>query len=127
MDPAAIRRFMPHTAATGPHAPEALVLVGDGTSDLHNEWGRNNATHIPPYLAMVDPWLGETACEPCFGQLDGDDPRDDTLPDLAVGRLPVKTEVELVQLVGKLMRYDTAPAGGSWHGKAVYVADNAQD
>ena len=70
---------------------------------------------------MVDPWLGETACDPCFGQLDGDD----ALPDLAVGRLPVKTEAELEQLVRKLIAYDTAPAGGLWRGKAVFVADNA--
>ncbi|HEY0739301.1 MAG TPA: C25 family cysteine peptidase [Herpetosiphonaceae bacterium] len=125
VDPAAIRRFMQHAAATWPRAPEALVLVGDGTSDPHNYLGRTNANHIPPYLALVDPWLGETACEPCFGQLDGDDPLDDALPDLAVGRLPVKTEAELVQLVQKLIRYDTAPAGGSWRGKAVFVADNA--
>lgn len=60
-------------------------LVGDGTSDPHTYLGRGNANHIPPYLALVDPWLGETACEPCFGQFDGDDPLDDTLPD---GRYP---------------------------------------
>ncbi|HEY0735683.1 MAG TPA: C25 family cysteine peptidase, partial [Herpetosiphonaceae bacterium] len=124
VEPEAIRRFMQHAAATWPHAPEALVLVGDGTSDPHNYLGRNNVNHIPPYLAMVDPWLGETACEPCFGQLDGDDPLDDALPDVAVGRLPVKTEAELAALVQKLIAYDTAPAGGSWRGKAVYIADN---
>jgi hypothetical protein len=45
--------------------------------------------------------------------------------NVAVGRLPVKTEAELMQLVQKLIRYDTAPAGGSWRGKAVFVADNA--
>jgi hypothetical protein len=125
VDPEAIRRFMQHAAATWTRAPEALVLVGDGTSDPHNYLGRHNANHIPPYLALVDPWLGETACEPCFVQLDGDDPLDDALPDLAVGRLPVKTEAELAALVGKLIRYDTAAAGGSWRGKAVFVADNA--
>lgn len=123
--PDAIRRFMQHAVATWVRPPQALVLVGDGTSDPHNYTGRNNANHIPPYLAMVDPWLGETACEPCFGQLDGDDPLDDALPDLAVGRLPVKSEVELTTLVQKLIRYDTHAAGGSWRGKAVYVADNA--
>jgi hypothetical protein len=47
------------------------------------------------------------------------------LPDLAVGQLPVKSEAELTALVQKLIRYDTAPAGGSWRGKAVFVADNA--
>jgi hypothetical protein len=67
VDPEAIRRFMQHAAATWVRPPEALVLVGDGTSDLQNYTGRNNANHIPPYLAMVDPWLGETACEPCYG------------------------------------------------------------
>lgn len=67
VDPAAIRRCMQHAAATWPRAPEALILVGDGTSDPHNYVGRNNANHIPSYLALVDPWLGETACEPCVG------------------------------------------------------------
>jgi hypothetical protein len=31
VDPEAIRRFMQHAAATWTRAPEALVLVGDGT------------------------------------------------------------------------------------------------
>lgn len=123
--PEAIRRFMQHAAATWPNSPESLILVGDGTSDPHNFTGRNNLNHIPPYLALVDPWLGETACEPCFGQLDGDDALADALPDLAVGRLPVKSEAELTMLVQKLIRYDTSAAGGSWRGKVVYVADNA--
>jgi hypothetical protein len=124
VEPEAIRRFIQHAAATWARPPQALVLVGDGTSDPQNYLGRNNTNHIPPYLAMVDPWLGETACEPCYGQLDGDDPLDDPLPDLAVGRLPVKSEAELAALIQKLMRYDTSPAGGSWGGRAVYVADN---
>lgn len=34
----------------------------------------------------------------------------------------VQTEAALL---GKLIAYDTAPAGGSWPGKAMYIADNA--
>ena len=37
---------------------------------------------IPPYLAFVDPWIGEVAVDVRYGDLDGDG-----LPDVSVGRL----------------------------------------
>lgn len=125
IDPAAIRAFLRYAAATWPMPPLAVTLVGDGTSDPHDYTGRGAPNLIPPYLAPVDPWLGETACEPCLAQLDGDDPLADPLPDLALGRLPVKSEAELTALVAKLVGYETAMGGLSWRSRAVFVADNA--
>jgi hypothetical protein len=76
---------------------------------------------------MVDPWMGETACESCFGQLDGPSPLDDPLPDLAIGRLPVTSATELQAVVAKLVAYETAPVDGAWQSRTVYVADNYRD
>lgn len=123
--PQAIRAFLRHAAAMWSRPPLAVTLVGDGTSDPRNYTGRNNATLIPPYLAMVDPWLGETACEFCYAQLDGADPRSDPLPDLALGRLPVKNVAELRALVAKIIGYETGSGGIDWRSRALYVADNA--
>lgn len=126
VSPDAIRSFLRYAAATWNPAPTAVILVGDGTSDPHNYTRLNNQTGIPPYLAMVDPWLGETACDTCYAQLDGADPLDDTLPDVAIGRLPVKSSSELETLVAKLVGYET-DGGGVWRSRAVYIADNARD
>ena len=37
---------------------------------------------MPPYLAFVDPWMGEAPADMRYGDLDGDG-----LPDVSVGRL----------------------------------------
>ncbi len=109
---------------------------------------------IPPYLAYrigdedsniyVDPFIRRTGCENCFGQLDGDDPLtgDDPpppadpdapqarpgsgfLPDIMVGRMPVKNTVELRDLVTKILRYETEyDPYDPYNEKLVFLADN---
>lgn len=122
--PAAIREFLRTAAAAWDPAPLAVVLVGDGTYDPHNYSGRDNPNHLPPFLHWFDPWLGETACDTCYVRLDGSDPLADALPDMAIGRLPAKNQTELAHLVAKLLRYETAPSGGAWRRRAVFLADN---
>jgi hypothetical protein len=125
--PEAIRAFLRYAAATWHRAPATVVLVGDGTSDPLNYTKHGETMFIPPYLAMVDPWMGETACETCYAQLDGDDPLADALPDLALGRLPAKSAAELQALVAKIIGYETAGGGMDWRSRAVFVADNYRD
>jgi hypothetical protein len=125
--PEAIRAFLRYAAATWQPAPTAVTLVGDGTHDPLDYSGRGNTNFIPPYLALVDPWLGETACESCYAQLDGASPLDDVLPDLALGRLPVKSVAELQALVAKIIGYETATGGLDWRSRAVLVADNYRE
>jgi len=125
--PTAIRNFLRYAAANWSTPPTAVTLVGDGTSDPLNYTKHDNITFIPPYLAMVDPWLGETACEPCYARLDGDDPTLDSLPDLMLGRLPARSTTELAALVAKLIAYETSPLDLSWRSRSLYVADNFRD
>ena len=125
--PDAIRNFLRHAAATWNPPPSYVLLVGDGTRDPHNYTGRNNDNFIPPYLAAVDPWLGETACDNCYAQLDGDDPLSDLLPDLAIGRLPVNGVADLNAVIGKIIGYETGPNLPDWLARAVFIADNAYE
>lgn len=122
--PEAIRSFLRYAAATWETAPIAVVLVGDGTSDPRNYLGRNNRTWIPPYLAMVDPWLGETACETCFVRLQGDDPLQDRTPDMWLGRLPSKSVEETAALAAKILSYERSGLMGGWRARVAYITDN---
>lgn len=133
VSPEAIRAFLRYAAASWNRPPASVVLVGDGTADPHDytQKGENNVNLIPPYLAMVDPWIGETACETCYAQLNGDDPVSspdaDMFPDVALGRLPVKSAAELEQLVAKIIRYETDPQLVGWRARNVYIADNFRE
>lgn len=124
VSPEAIRSFLRYAAQSWAVAPTSVTLVGDGTSDPRNYLGRNNTNWVPPYLAEVDPWLGETACEACYAQLDGDSPLSDPLPDLAFGRIPAKSPAEAEALVAKILRYERGGAAGAGRGLVAYVADN---
>lgn len=127
VDPAAIRDFVRWRTANGLQPPQAVVLVGDGTSDPHNYTKRNNTNFIPPYLLPVDSWLIETACDSCFGQVDGTSPLDDSLPDIPVGRIPAKSAEEVAFYVEKLLGYERTSAPLAQRSRVVFVADNYRD
>lgn len=126
-----IRAFLRYAAANWQPAPRAVILVGDGTWDPHNYEKKDALNFIPPYLAKVDPWLIEAACEPCYAQLDGDDPLTGDDPtgrffaaDLWIGRLPVKNTGDLAGIVNKIVSYERATLVESWQNVSVFVADN---
>ena len=125
VSPDALRSFLQHAAATWPTPPTSVLLVGDGTADPRDVLGYGQPNVIPPYLAEVDLWLGETACESCYGQLDGADPLDDLLPDLPVGRWPATTVEDVTALIAKQQRYVAAP-WGAWQSTVGSIADNAE-
>lgn len=127
VDPVAIRSFLRYAHSTWGVRPQAVTLVGDGTADPLNHTGRDNPNLIPPYLAYVDPWIGETACDTCYAQLNGDDPLSDGLPDLWLGRLPVKDAAELAMMVQKLITYDTTDLTAAWRNRALFLSDNSYE
>jgi hypothetical protein len=112
--------------ATWQTPPLAVTLVGDGSYDPRN-YQHEDATLIPPYLAVVDPWLGETACDSCYARLDGDDALDDPLPDVWIGRLPVNTVAELATVVAKITAYESDTSTAAWQSRMLAIADNYRD
>ena len=136
VDPEAIRSLLRYAVANWSPAPISAVLVGDSTYDpldylgLRN--GAENANVLPAYLANVDDWIGQTACENCYAQLDGDSPLDAEadpgfLIDIWVGRFSVQDEAQIATVVDKILHYETAATNldDTWRQTSLYVADNS--
>jgi len=119
-DPEAIRRFIADFYATGNPRPRYVLLVGDGSYDPRQYRSTSPPTFIPPYLADVEPYSSEAAADNRYVCVDGDD----NLPDLLLGRLPVRSADPARAVVEKIVRYETAPLPGGWNAKVVLVADD---
>ncbi len=120
-DPAAIRAYLVHAYATWTPRPTYVLLVGAGNFDPRRYRSASPPTLIPPYLANVDPWAGETAADNRYVAVDGAD----TLPDMLIGRLPVHTLAETYTVVAKIVQYETQPFPGGWNAAVTLVADDA--
>jgi hypothetical protein len=120
-DPEAIRAFVADVYANWQPRPIYLLLVGDGSFDPRRYRSDSPPTFVPPYLADVDPWAGETAADNRYVCVDGDD----GLPDLLLGRLPVQTVEEAQIVVDKIVHYETEPFPGGWNADVLLVADDA--
>ena len=101
-------------------APTYVLLVGDGHYDFKNFFGRGEPTYIPPFLAYVDPWIGEVAADNRYITVAGTD----TMPDMHLGRLPVKSPAEAAAMVAKIIAYEQTQAPGDWNQALTFVADN---
>jgi len=120
-DPEAIRVFIADAYGTWSPRPTYVLLVGDGSFDPRQYRPESPPTFIPPYLADVDPWAGETAADNRYACVDGND----NLPDLLLGRLPVGSPEEATAVVEKIVAYETDPLPGGWNAGVVLVADDA--
>jgi hypothetical protein len=125
VDANAIRNFLRFAVGNWSPAPIAAVLVGDTTYDPLNYLGYDNPNLIPPYIANVDPWLKYVPCDSCYGQLDGDDPTNDYLVDIWIGRFPVINTAELTTVVNKIVRYETdTDTYALWRNASLQIADD---
>ena len=122
--PEALRDFLSYTYASWtPPAPSYVLLVGDGHYDFKDILGRGEPNFIPPFLAYVDPWMGEVPADNRYVCIVGSD----NLPDMYIGRLPVKTVAETDEMVSKILNYEQSPPGGDWNLKVLLIADNSPD
>jgi hypothetical protein len=119
-DPSALKAYLAHAYEAWSTRPVYVLLVGDGTSDPKRYQNSSSMTFIPPFLADVDPWAGETASDNRYVTLEGDD----NLPEMLIGRLPVNSLAEAQALISKIVQYSTSPEPGVWSGLAGYIADN---
>jgi hypothetical protein len=138
---AAIRNFLRDQSDwQNPARQISVVLAGDATYDPFNYGGVANGQFVAPWMDEVDPYargigadFGEAACDACIAQLNGDNPlvgdnlsdgRQWFSADVWIGRFPVRSEQETADLAAKLVTYDTAPEGGTWRLRNIFLADN---
>ncbi len=122
-DAQAIKDFLTY-AYNNWHAgdhPTYVVFVGDASSDYRDDLGNfnnGNEDFVPTYLYQTDV-VGDTPNDNWFACVDGDD----YLPDMIQGRLCVKTETDLQNIIDKIKRYESQ-GNSSWQSKVVFSADD---
>src|SRR5207249_1669844 len=80
-------------------APRYVLLVGDASYDPRNYLGKGNADFIPTNYVVTT--YTESPSDDSLADFDGD-----SVPEMAVGRLPVRTAAEAATVVGKIVGYE---------------------
>ncbi len=117
IDPQAIKDFLTYAYENYGGTREYVVLVGDANQDTLNELG-HGINYVPTHTFHT-PLAGETASDNWFVSISGDD----RLPDMFLGRMPVRTQAELDAVVNKVASYPQSPRG-DWQRNALFVTDN---
>jgi Peptidase family C25 len=94
-----------------------VLLLGDASYDPKNYLGTGTKDWLPGY-PVVTSYI-QTVSDPGYASVNGND----SLPDIAIGRLPAASAAEAAVLVQKVLDFENG--GGSLAGAAVLVADNA--
>jgi hypothetical protein len=110
--PQAIKDFLVRATTNWDKRPRFVLLVGDATFDPRNYFGVGDYDFVP--TKILETASLETASDDWFADVD-----DDGLPDMAVGRLPVRTPDGAAKLVTKILGYEK----GLRMDHAVMVAD----
>jgi MYXO-CTERM domain-containing protein len=111
----AVRDFLHYAHSHWRVPPRFVLLVGDASFDPRNFLGLGDFDLAPTKL--IDAAEMETASDDWFV-----DWNSDGIPDIAIGRLPVRTAVEATTVVQKTLGYgglDDLPQGG------LFVADQS--
>jgi hypothetical protein len=96
--PQAVRDFLAYAKANWKVSPRFVILAGDASYDTKNYLELGDFDLVPTKL--IDTAYLETATDDWFTDFNNDG-----LPDLALGRLPVRTVEEMTALITKVLRY----------------------
>jgi archaellin len=114
--PESIRDFLVYSAHHWNVPPRYVVLLGDATYDFKDNLGTGVVNRVPPLL--VETTYLETVSDPALAAVNGDD----SLPDLAIGRLPAADVGELQNMIDKIVAFETSDR--LLDGRVVLVTDN---
>jgi hypothetical protein len=113
-DPEAIRSLLKVAVQGWSPVPRQVLLVGAGTV---------NNPFIPAYLIEHE-GSDPIACDTCYVRLRTLDPLDQLIPDLPIGRLPVRTLAQAEAVVAKTVTHLLNPPTGVWQTQALFLTDN---
>ena len=123
-NPGAIKDFLSHAYYNWQKpAPTYVLLIGDASFDYKHYWEDGEIDLLPTHLFESSVYSTETSSDSWYGCLVGED----VLPDLLIGRLPVRTNDQLNIITNKIINYETNPGNGNWNKDVIFVADNGDD
>jgi len=123
VDPVAIRDFLRYAYLNWEIKPEFVLLLGDGDYDSKNREGKNN-NFIPTYQTENSlSYADYSYCsDDFFGCIVGG--FIDNILDIAIGRVPCRTNQEALDYINKVIKYETDKNFGLWRTKVVLIADD---
>lgn len=126
LDPTAIRDFLKYAYDNWSPKPLYVLLLGDGDYDYKNIISRADANWIPTFQTdelQISTQLAELesrTTDSWFTYLSGDD----TVMDLAIGRINTQSLTEARNVIDKIIVYETQPERGGWHNTITFVGDD---
>ena len=96
------------------HGTRYVALIGGATYDPLNHLGAGSVDLIPTLFGPTHPVVRFGAIDARYADVDGDG-----ISDLALGRFPARSTIELSRQLDKLSQY----AGAAYRGKALFIAD----
>lgn len=119
LDPVAIRDFLKFAFDRWNRKPFYVLLFGDGDYDYRNVEA-SDKNWVPPYESKEGLQQILTYTSDDFFVL----LTPDIYIDMAVGRLPVRTQEEAEIVVNKIIQYESSDDFGLWRNTIVFVADD---
>ncbi len=111
-DPKAIKDYIAYAAQN--LGTQYVLLVGGDTYDYRNYLGVNSISFIPSLYVTTSEVAKFVPADPLYADYTGD-----KVPDLAIGRFPVRTQAELELMVNKTLAYQDKDYGRT----AVFASD----
>ncbi len=106
-----------HFAATKQGITNVLLIGGD-TYDYKNHLGVGSISFIPTIYGSTSDLISYAPIDAKYADINND-----SIPDINIGRLPVRTEQELANITHKIQAYSTKSYGQT----AVFAADEYDD
>jgi hypothetical protein len=128
-NPHAIRSFLRYAFFNWVKPPTYVLLVGDASYDYKGAVKRyyerigmklNIAPIFVPTYHSWAPVGGEAAMDQKFVEVSGDD----RFPDMFIGRLPVQYPSEVIEIVDKIIEYETSSSPDHWQSRIMQVSDD---
>jgi hypothetical protein len=118
-NPQALKDFLQRARASWQGPPRFVLLVGDASFDYRNYLGLGDFDFVPTKLIDTD-YL-ETASDDWFVDF-----KNNGLPAIPIGRVPVRTAEEAALVISKIVAYENAPTG-VWTQQAAMIADKMEE
>ncbi|HVG35254.1 MAG TPA: C25 family cysteine peptidase [Pyrinomonadaceae bacterium] len=112
----AVRDLLDWTRAHWRTSPRYVLLVGDCSLDPHNYLGQGQSDLVPTRL--IDTSYLETASDDSLSDFNNDG-----VPEMAMGRLPVRTAAEAATVIGKIVAFQQSDLRRG----ALLVSDQTSD
>lgn len=124
-DPTAIRDFFAFALRNWDVKPRYAILWGDGHYDYRNI-STNEPVYVPTYQTLSQDGIFSSVTttsmiEDYFARVAGDD----ALVDIALGRIPIRSDAEGMTIVEKIKHYETESSADLWRTRISLIADDA--